>query len=39
MNLPSTVGAHNWSWRATEGHMCREAVSWFGEVAAAHGRR
>jgi len=39
MNVPSTVGAHNWSWRATEGHMCREAVSWFGEVAAAHGRR
>ena len=39
MNVPSTVGPHNWSWRANDDHMSREAIAWFGEVAKAHGRR
>jgi len=39
MNVPSTVGPHNWSWRAADDHVSSEAIAWFGEVATAHGRR
>lgn len=39
MNVPSTVGPHNWSWRAAQDQMQRSAIGWFGESALAHGRR
>lgn len=34
-NTPSTVGAHNWTWRAAPEQVSLEALVWFAQVAHA----